>query len=100
MGRSGGIGATVSVRGFSRPWGGSWVDSKDDPAVRRAVPDVTDAELRYRSIPALCASAHVEGNSLFRGAKPRWLVAAMKEGKKLEDFAIEKNARKRRAKQR
>jgi DNA-binding protein H-NS len=25
-----------------------------------------------------------------RGARPRWLVAAMKEGKKLEDFAIEK----------
>ena len=33
-----------------------------------------------------------------RGAKPRWLVAAIKEGKKLEDFAIEKAARKRRAK--
>src|SRR6476659_4457859 len=33
-----------------------------------------------------------------RGAKPRWLVAAIKEGKKLEDFAIEKIARKRRAK--
>jgi DNA-binding protein H-NS len=33
-----------------------------------------------------------------RGAKPRWLVAAIKEGKKLEDFAIEKTARKRRAK--
>jgi DNA-binding protein H-NS len=33
-----------------------------------------------------------------RGAKPRWLVAAIKEGKKLEDFAIEKVARKRRAK--
>src|SRR5258707_991714 len=33
-----------------------------------------------------------------RGAKPRWLVAAIKEGKKLEDFAIEKPApgRKRR----
>src|SRR5262245_43236933 len=31
-----------------------------------------------------------------RGAKPRWLVAAIKEGKKLEDFAIEKTARKRR----
>src|SRR5258705_13647759 len=30
-----------------------------------------------------------------RGAKPRWLVAAIKEGKKLEDFAIEKTARKR-----
>jgi DNA-binding protein H-NS len=27
-----------------------------------------------------------------RGAKPRWLVAAIKEGKKLEDFAIEKTA--------
>src|SRR5712672_1696279 len=25
-----------------------------------------------------------------RGAKPRWLVAAIKEGKKLEDFAVEK----------
>ena len=33
-----------------------------------------------------------------RGAKPRWLVAAIKEGKKLEDFAIEKTAMKRRAK--
>src|SRR6478736_498452 len=33
-----------------------------------------------------------------RGAKPRWLVAAIKEGKKLEDFAVEKTARKRRAK--
>ena len=35
-----------------------------------------------------------------RGAKPRWLVAAVKEGKKLEDFAIEKTAtaRKRRKK--
>jgi DNA-binding protein H-NS len=33
-----------------------------------------------------------------RGAKPRWLVAATKEGKKLEDFAVEKTARKRRAK--
>jgi hypothetical protein len=32
------------------------------------------------------------------GARPRWLVAAIKEGKKLEDFLIEKTARKRRAK--
>ena len=35
-----------------------------------------------------------------RGAKPRWVVAAIKEGKKLENFAIEKTARKRRAKKR
>jgi DNA-binding protein H-NS len=27
-----------------------------------------------------------------RGAKPRWLVAAIKDGKKLEDFAVEKTA--------
>jgi DNA-binding protein H-NS len=36
-----------------------------------------------------------------RGAKPRWLVAAIKEGKKLEDFLIEKTVaspKKRRAK--
>ena len=35
-----------------------------------------------------------------RGARPRWLVAAIKEGKKLEDFSIEKTTtgRKRRKK--
>ena len=31
-----------------------------------------------------------------RGARPRWLVAAIKKGKKLEDFAIEKAATGRR----
>jgi DNA-binding protein H-NS len=31
-----------------------------------------------------------------RGAKPRWLVAAIKGGKKLDDFLIDKSARKRR----
>jgi DNA-binding protein H-NS len=30
-----------------------------------------------------------------RGARPRWLVAAIKEGKKLNDFLIDKSARKR-----
>lgn len=29
-----------------------------------------------------------------RGAQPRWLTAAIKEGKKLEDFLIEKSGRK------
>jgi DNA-binding protein H-NS len=29
-----------------------------------------------------------------RGARPRWLVAALKEGKKIEDFAIEKTVGK------
>src|SRR5262249_5835621 len=36
-----------------------------------------------------------------RGARPRWLVAAIKDGKKLDDFLIDKSAgkqRKRRSK--
>ena len=32
-----------------------------------------------------------------RGAKPRWLVAAIKEGKKLEDFLIDKATPTKRA---
>src|SRR6516164_7032662 len=35
-----------------------------------------------------------------RGAKPKWLVAAIKRGKKLEDFLIDKSARKGRRKRR
>jgi DNA-binding protein H-NS len=31
-----------------------------------------------------------------RGARPRWLVAAIKGGKKLDDFLIDKSARKTR----
>jgi DNA-binding protein H-NS len=33
-----------------------------------------------------------------RGARPRWLVAAIKSGKKLDDFLIDKSARKGRRK--
>jgi len=29
-----------------------------------------------------------------RGAKPRWLVAALKKGKKVEDFLIERRAKR------
>jgi len=35
-----------------------------------------------------------------RGAKPRWLVAAIKGGKKLDDFLIDKSAQKGRRKRR
>jgi DNA-binding protein H-NS len=35
-----------------------------------------------------------------RGAKPRWLVAAIKGGKRLDDFLIDKSARKGRRKRR
>src|ERR1700756_3136581 len=35
-----------------------------------------------------------------RGVKPRWLVAALKRGKKIDDFLIDKLARKGRNKRR
>jgi DNA-binding protein H-NS len=35
-----------------------------------------------------------------RGARPGWLVAAVKSGKKIDDFLIDKSARKRRSKKR
>src|SRR5262245_50341492 len=35
-----------------------------------------------------------------RGAKPRWLVAAIKGGNKIDDFLIDKSARKGRKKRR
>src|SRR5262249_54986416 len=35
-----------------------------------------------------------------RGARPRWLVAAIKGGKKLDDFLLDKSARKGRKKRR
>ena len=35
-----------------------------------------------------------------RGAKPKWLVVAIKGGKKLDDFLIDKSARKGRKKRR
>jgi len=35
-----------------------------------------------------------------RGARPLWLVAAVNRGKKLDDFLIDKSARKRRRKRR
>jgi DNA-binding protein H-NS len=35
-----------------------------------------------------------------RGMKPKWLVAAIKDGKKLDDFLIEKAARKKSSKRR
>ena len=35
-----------------------------------------------------------------RGARPRWLVAAIKGGKKIDDFLIDKSALKRRRKRR
>jgi len=35
-----------------------------------------------------------------RGARPKWMVEALKKGKRMEDFLINKSARKRRRKAR
>ena len=55
--------------------------------------------LRGRKVPPRYRSPSGE-TWAGRGAKPRWLVAAIKEGKKLENFLIDKSARKGRKKRR
>src|SRR5262249_45062292 len=45
-------------------------------------------------------SSPTGGSSGGGGARPRWLVAAIKGGKKLDDFLIDKSARKGRKKRR
>ena len=53
--------------------------------------------LKGRKVPAKYRSPSGE-TWAGRGARPRWLVAAIKGGKKLEDFLIDKGRRKRRSK--
>jgi DNA-binding protein H-NS len=55
--------------------------------------------LRGRKVPPKYRSPSGE-TWAGRGAKPRWLVAAIKGGKKLDDFLIDKSARKGRRKRR
>jgi DNA-binding protein H-NS len=55
--------------------------------------------LKGRKVPAKYRSASGE-TWAGRGARPRWLVAAIKRGRKLDDFLIDKSARKRRRKRR
>ena len=55
--------------------------------------------LKGRTVPPKYRSASGE-TWAGRGAKPRWLVAAIKRGKKLDDFLIDKSARKGRRKRR
>jgi DNA-binding protein H-NS len=55
--------------------------------------------LRGRKVPAKYRGPSGE-TWAGRGARPLWLVAAIKGGKKLENFLIDKSARKRRRKRR
>jgi DNA-binding protein H-NS len=55
--------------------------------------------LKGRKVPAKYRSPSGE-TWAGRGARPRWLVAAIKGGKKLDHFLIDKSARKGRKKRR
>jgi DNA-binding protein H-NS len=63
--------------------------------VRRGRPG--GSALRGRKVPAKYRGPSGE-TWAGRGARPRWLVAAIKEGKKLENFLIAKSGRKGRKK--
>src|SRR5262245_4720743 len=66
--------------------------------IRRVVRGGRSA-LRGRKVPPKYRSPSGE-TWAGRGARPRWLVAAIKGGKKLDDFLIDKSARKGRRKRR
>jgi DNA-binding protein H-NS len=52
------------------------------------------SSLKGKKVPPKYRSAKGE-TWAGRGAKPRWLVAAIKGGKKLDDFLIDKGQKKR-----
>src|SRR5436309_12940432 len=64
------------------------------PAKREA-----NSSLKGRKVPPKYRSRSGE-TWAGRGARPKWLVAAIKGGKKLDDFLIDKSAQKRRRKRR
>src|SRR5258708_10085857 len=51
--------------------------------------------LKGRKVPPKYRSAKGE-TWAGRGARPKWMVEALKKGKRMEDFLIDKSARKRR----
>jgi DNA-binding protein H-NS len=57
------------------------------------------SSLRGRKVPPKYRSRSGE-TWAGRGARPRWLVEALKKGKKIDDFLIDKSARKGRKKRR
>jgi DNA-binding protein H-NS len=63
------------------------------PAIQRG------SRLKGRKVPPKYRSPSGE-TWAGRGARPVWLVAAIKGGKKLDDFLIDKSARKGRKKRR
>jgi len=68
-------------------------------AITRPRGKVPVSALKGRKVPPKYRS-HSGDTWAGRGAKPKWLVAAIKGGKKLDDFLIDKSARKGRKKRR
>ena len=66
---------------------------------RRVVRRGGGSALKGRKVPPKYRSRSGE-TWAGRGAKPRWLVAAIKRGRKLDDFLIDKSARTSRRKRR
>jgi DNA-binding protein H-NS len=66
---------------------------------RRVVVRGGGSALRGRKVPPKYRSRSGE-TWAGRGARPRWLVEALKKGKRMEDFLIDKSARKQRRKRR
>ena len=66
---------------------------------RRVVVRGGGSALRGRKVPPKYGGRSGE-TWAGRGARPRWIVAAIKGGKKLDDFLIDKSARKGRKKRR
>jgi DNA-binding protein H-NS len=59
----------------------------------------TSKSLKGRKVPRKYRSRSGE-TWAGRGARPKWMVEALKEGKKMEDFLIDKSAQKGRRKRR
>jgi DNA-binding protein H-NS len=55
---------------------------------------VASSSLKGRKVPPKYRSPKGE-TWAGRGARPKWLVAAMKKGRKMEDFLIDKSTHKR-----
>ena len=68
-------------------------------AITRPRGKIPVSALKGRKVPPKYRS-HSGDTWAGRGAKPKWLVAAIKSGKKLDDFLIDKSARKARKKRR
>ena len=68
-------------------------------AITRPRGKIPVSALKGRKVPPKYRS-HSGDTWAGRGAKPKWLVAAIKGGRKLDDFLIDKSARKQRRKRR